>query len=546
MIDNHLNYSLNNSKSRVALERFQPVSFQSSNKNNKKSFFHNSKTKNTYNEEEKADNLGKRLVKIVALTTLCVFIGFKGAPKKLRSKLDQAHKNIIDVQFGEGGKKGIMFFLREGLRKTTACSKAIFNLAPLKDVLVAKAMQKNKYTKKIAENITNLFEKISFITLRHSYSKTNEKLEVLFADFDEINSKINSKIPKDQVAIINSRIARIRKVFSEGFNETSNRKRLAEIKNEFDGYDRKRSRKVDDNLMNRVWSETYHDLKKFMKETAYTSFISEKLALDTKIRNTQKINDIKLIISNSLTNMCEDCFDLLIHIDAFIEPGDKAARDIIKRIANKLKKYKVVIKTTNGDGHEVLQDGTIKANLVQLKSVFKRSKYKTSTVEGVSDEIDKLINRIDHHKRGELNEILCIYKKYLPIEEFMQVLKKTYKTADVLEKSVDLETDKMFDKVRDLKIGSAPKDVLALSIPLGMVGYGLSKADTTDEKVSVTIKYGIPIIGAIVITMYCTIGLVAAGPSLLIGLLSGLAINQVGDGVDNIIKRQRAKKTEQD
>lgn len=540
MIDNHLNYSLNSPQGQLAPDLIKYVGFKSTDKSNKKKVFHNLKTKNIYNDESKTDDLGKRLVKIAALTTLCVFIGFRGAPKKLRSKLDQAHKNIIDVQFGEGGKKSIMFFIREGLRKITACSKAIFNLAPLKDVLVAKAMQKNKYTKKIAESITNLFEKISFVTLRHSYSRTNEKLEVLFADFDEINSKI----PKDQVAIINSRIANIRKVFSEGFNETSNRKRLAEIKNEFDGYDPKRTHKVDDNLMNRVWSETYHDLKKFMKETAYTSFISEKLALDTKIRNTQKINDIKLIISNSLTNMCEDCFDLLIHIDAFIEPSDKAARDIIKKIANKLKKYKKVIKTTNGDGHEVFQDGTIKANLVQLKSVFKSSKYKASTVEGVTEEINKLINRIDHHKRGELNEILCIYKKYLPIEEFMKVLKKTYKTADALEKSVDLETDKMFDKVRDLKIGSAPKDVLALSIPLGAVGYGLSKADTTDEKVSVTIKYGIPIIGAIAITMYCTIGLVAAGPSLLIGLLSGLAINQVGDGVDNLIKRQRAKKSD--
>ncbi len=33
----------------------------------------------------------------------------------------------------------------------------------------------------------------------------------------------------------------------------------------------------------------------------------------------------------------------------------------------------------------------------------------------------------------------------------------------------------MFDKIRDLKIGTAPKDLILLMTPVGAVGYELSK-----------------------------------------------------------------------
>ena len=108
-------------------------------------------------------------------------------------------------------------------------------------------------------------------------------------------------------------------------------------------------------------------------------------------------------------------------------------------------------------------------------------------------------------------------------------------------RSTDLEADKLFDKIRDLKIGSAPKDTLVVLSSFGVVGYGLSKADNTEEKIAVSIKYGIPTVGAVAIMVYCTVGLISAGPSLLIGLLSGLALNQIGTGVDNFRKQIKNK-----
>lgn len=497
--------------------------------------FESQKLKNKNNKE-----IRKRVIKIAALVILCGFIGLRGAPKKLRSKLDQANKNIIDANIGEGKKGGIMFYAREGLKRIMNYSKATFNLAPLKDVVIAKVMNKNKSTANLANKITKWFEKVSVRSLRHSYSKTYEKLETAFASFADANLKI----PKEDAEIINAKIAKIRETYAKGFSETARKDRLTRINREFDGLDPTGQHIVDDSLMEKFWKESYLNFNKFMKEKAYKSFLSEELALKTKIKYAEETGKYKYIIANSLTNMSEDCFDLLKHIDAFIEPNDQGTRNTIKKIANQLNKYKKEISTTNGDGREILLDKEFREHFVQLDKQFKESKkYKKPIVEEVSKEIETIINRLDNHKRGEINEILTIYKQHFGTNsEFMKILKTAYKAADSLEKSVDLETDKMFDKVRDLKIGSAPKDVLALLIPLGGVGYAMAKAKTTDERTSVTIKYGIPIIGAVAITMYCTIGLVSAGPSLLIGLLSGLAMNQIGSGINDSIKRFKAKK----
>ena len=83
-----------------------------------------------------------------------------------------------------------------------------------------------------------------------------------------------------------------------------------------------------------------------------------------------------------------------------------------------------------------------------------------------------------------------------------------------LDKSIDIETVQYFDKARDLKLGSAPTDVLSIIFTAGAVGYYLNKAESKDDKYSVSLKYGIPAIGAIATSLYSTARLVAGGKRL--------------------------------
>lgn len=499
----------------------------------------NAERKKQYDKKSDTDKFGLRLAKVGLLTGLIVFIVLKGAPRKVRSKLDQANKNFIDkdIIVGEGERTGFKYKIKKSLNRFMNYSKAIFNLAPLKDVVVGKALKLSKFSDRIGQSITNTFERISVRTLNDSYGKTHMRFEKLFADFVEANKKL----PKNEVDIINKKIQNIRKIYADGFSEAARRERLNAVKNEFDGYDETGKHKIGDSLMDKVWKETYKNFKKFMKESAYTKFVSEEKATETKLRNATKVNNYKFLISNSLNSMCEDSFKLLIHLDTFIEHDDMAARSIIKKIATPLNQYKKVVKN-HGNGKSILLNGDIVQNLKKLDAVFKNSKkYDSKTIEEVSLAIKSLTARLEQNKRGEVNEIMKIYEKHLSPEDYKKMRQSAYATTNSLTHSTDLETDKLFDKIRDLKIGSAPKDMLIVLSSFGVVGYGLSRADNAEEKISAGIKYGIPTIGAVAIMVYCTVGLISAGPSLLIGLLSGLALNQIGTGVDNFRKQIKNK-----
>ncbi len=124
-------------------------------------------------------------------------------------------------------------------------------------------------------------------------------------------------------------------------------------------------------------------------------------------------------------------------------------------------------------------------------------------------------------------------------EDYEKLKKSVTKTLKSLNHSTDLESDKLFDKLRDLKLGAAPHDVLAFISSLGVMGWFLGRAENKDQRISVALKYGIPAVGAVAISTLCTVGLVASGPSLIIGTLSGLVINKIGSSIDNMRKKRK-------
>ena len=132
---------------------------------------------------------------------------------------------------------------------------------------------------------------------------------------------------------------------------------------------------------------------------------------------------------------------------------------------------------------------------------------------------------------------MTAYKSLLPRKEYLKLKSKVQSAIKSLDKSIDIETNQYFDKARDLRLGSAPTDVLSILITGGAVGYYLNKAENKDEKYSVALKYGIPAIGAVATSLYCTARLVSGGKAMLVGLLSGWIMNKIGEAVDNTRKK---------
>lgn len=141
-------------------------------------------------------------------------------------------------------------------------------------------------------------------------------------------------------------------------------------------------------------------------------------------------------------------------------------------------------------------------------------------------------------------QLLPLYKKILPETEYEKVDAAGKRTIKAFNHSVKVETEKLFDKIRDLKIGCAPLDAGMLSLALAIIGIKLAKADNNDERKSIGLLYGIPALGTIVTISYCTAALVSGGHAIMLGLIAGALIHKAGEVADNIRKERNENKAQ--
>lgn len=493
--------------------------------------------------DKNASKLGIRIAEIALLSSFIVLVALKGAPKKWHSKLDQVNKNLVDSS-SKLKNKFLSLNINQKLQNLTSSAKAIFNLAPLKDVLISRALDKSPALKKVGNYLTDLFEKISVKTSKRSYTKTMGHLDTLFANF----AQANKKLPKEEAKLIEEKIAKIRNLYSESFSETARNERLTSVKSHFDGYNDNGEFNPKESLKQRVWADTYEDLNKFFKNNTYLTFISEELAAKEKMRVYNEVFAKKIQISNSLQDICNATYKLFMHLDTFVEPSEIETRQLFKKVINTLKKYEKAAADKSMSGEQkrvILMNSKIPVYLQQIDEIFRTSKkYDIKTKQMASENIKQLVQIYQTNQRGEIQDIIGIYKRNLSRndnklteKDYESLKKQSAKAINSFNNSTTIETDKLFDKIRDLKIGSAPKDTLGVLASVGIVGLQLQHADNKDERVSVTIKYGIPTVGAVLIALYCTVGLISAGPSLLIGVASGLALNRVGEVADDLRKK---------
>ena len=143
-------------------------------------------------------------------------------------------------------------------------------------------------------------------------------------------------------------------------------------------------------------------------------------------------------------------------------------------------------------------------------------------------------------KKGEFQDLLTIYKNILPEKEYVKIRSEVNSVTGKLDKAISTETDEFFDKIRDLKLGAAPTDVLTILTSLGSVGLGLSMAKDRDDRISASLKYGIPVVGGIATTLIMTASLVSGFKGMAAGILSSFLLSEMGDAADKF--RKNAKK----
>ena len=496
-------------------------------------------------EEKQTKKLGKTIAFSALGAGAAILFLMRGLPKnayktiekwteKLENKLNKQRQN------GQVGKfEEFYTFTLNKLNKFLEKAKSINNFVSIKDISFEKLMSKTKVTKKIHSKITEVYEKIGRHTVQKSYDKAKTRINGLFQTFEDYDEKILSNV-KNKNDLVEG------KTVENWLDEVENYKTL--IRRTWNANCGQRARDArfktmkDDvaTLSDDVWEATVGNLKNLKQKKMYETFIAEEMLAGKKLRLINETRQARFIITRDIDDIYNSSLDIIRHITTFIKTKDTGSRQIIKDLRLKLESWKK-LSGPSEKANRLKLNAEINEMLNKLSQSINENKnihgYNTETVNQLVSNIQDINKIMGENGKGALQEMLTIYKKILPREDYLKLKQHVNKTVKDIDNAITKETDNFFDMNRDLKLGSAPTDILSILAAIGAVGAGLSKSENKDQQQSVLLRAGIPAIGAIATSLYFSASLVSGGRSMLYGAISGLAISKAGSMLDEYRKK---------
>lgn len=498
-------------------------------------------------EKEQAKET-KKLGKTIALSALGAGVGIlflmRGLPKNaykiIEKWTDKLEAKLYDQRLkGKVGK--LEEFYTFTLNKLTSFmekAKSINNFVSIKDISFEKLMSKTSVTKKIHSKITEIYEKIGRRTVNKTYDKTKSKIYSMFQRFEDFDDKILLNA-KNKNEIIDG------KTIQEWLDDIENYKTLIRRKWNADFGQRARDTRYGGmkdavkNLSDEVWEETVGNLNNLKRKQLYETFIAEEKLAGKKLRLINGARQSRFVITRDIDDIYNSSTDVLRSITTFVNPRDKESRTLIKDLRLKLVSWKKLSGPKEAQARLELNTeiNSMLNKLTQsIKQNSKTYNYNPETVNQLTSNISDINKIMGENGKGALQEILTIYKKLLPREDYLKLKESVTRTVKHIDSAITKETDNFFDMNRDLKLGSAPTDILSILAAIGAVGVGISKSENKDQKNSVLLRAGIPAIGAIATSLYFSASLVSGGRSMLYGAISGLIIGKAGAMLDKYRK----------
>jgi hypothetical protein len=462
----------------------------------------------------------------------------KNAGKTLNKLKEHLEYKLKLSSFNESKTAKIYDYSIKRINSFIKKSESINNITSAKDILFMKLMYKTKPTRKIHDAITNIFENLSRKTVINSYKKTTKRFDKMNEIIDKLDEYILKNSADEVVEYNGEKYTR-----RELVEKAKSHRDIAKIavtsfmsKNAM----QTRYNEISDitaNLYSKFWDVSFKDFwtknNKFKRKEMWQTFIAAEQIKADKIKLSGKV----ALVRSVLTNDAERTQMMLNHIkdiEEILLPTDTKGIELVNKL-----KWLI-------DNPEVYKNNKDKflADLKQLKQhdiILNSDPSITEAYAHIKEtQISILEELAMEEATGEIQDMMSIYYKIAPFEFVKSGAELSIKQAvSSFDKSINLETAEFFDKVRDLKLGSAPTDILTIMLSCGMITYGLSYAKDKEQRLSVMLKSGIPIAGAVATSLISATKLISGGKSLALGAISGIILNKMGVIADNLRKANK-------
>jgi hypothetical protein len=477
--------------------------------------------------------IGISIASATLLTAGTLLLLLKGGPKglsqnfrKLRNHLD-TKINMAKLN-GEGfvsKTNKIYVVTRKQLDRFLQKGDAVNNFTTIKDTIFERIMGCNKYTRKLHGSITKFFEKLGRQSVVNSYHNSRNSLSyaINLANDSIPNMSQNSSVLKR----INELNTEIQTLSDKNFGKRALRSRYYLF------------RKATEEM-----KTAFEKLKDFWTTDVFKEFMADSKIVKQRESIAKGVNANRKELSYSLAHMNRDSEGIIMKMVEVVDIKDTDKITALRNLRTEIKQF--------AKNSENLSDVGLKNKILADMDKFSQDVIKSLSEKTIDEksatqlltEMGNLKNLFGNYKRGKLEELLDIYRQTLSPKEFKQVEKAYRDWIKSLDKSIKIETEDFVNKLRDLTMGSAPTDILSLLGGLGVLGYNLGKADDNNQRVSISLKYGIPALSLIGVSLYCNAKLFAGTKGLMVGTLASAILNRIGSFADDSLKNYQAKKVE--
>lgn len=501
----------------------------------------------TPSEARKTKNIktiGLSIAGATVITTATLFFLLKGGPKGL-SKNFQRMKDFLarKIQSTKLETDEIKSFADKVYLFAYKCVdagmkrvEAINNFTSFKDVVFKKMMYLTKPLENVHNGITKMFERIGRQSVLDSYDKTGKNLKIALSKAEIVTSNARKHNPSEIVEINGKKLTRaqwfdkakeleteLQEQFLENFAGESLKGRYHRIKKTVE-----------------IVKTSFDKLGKFFSKDIYRNFMAEVLLVDPKRALQADVISKRRAMTFSRKDLWKDADDRIMRITGMLSFNDAEQIYRLRQIRVMLNDFTKVTKQPPKLRNDIL------AQIKLLENLLKENPSKFGTEQNYNKlmfEIIDLKGLVEGYKPGNLQELGKIYKYLLPKKEYKAISGAYQEYISSLDKSIRLETEEFPSKLRDLALGSAPTDILSILGGLGVLGYQLGKSENNEQRTSISLKYGIPALAGIGVSLYCNAKLFAGTKSLIIGTISSLALNKLGvladDGLKEYLKNKK-------
>ncbi len=459
---------------------------------------------------------------------------FKAMPKSVIKKFDNFKQFLEKKIEKESTNSKTAVFYRTVLKASQAFGEkcqGINNIISFKDVwFKRKITDKVPILKKACNAITRGFDSISKYTVKVYGNMSSKK----FRELDDILSNMERELLiKDKGALVTVNgetktaaewikiLGQKRQTVSTKMQENFSTSKVAQR--------RQQMSEIMTDLEDHVWAASFGDKSNFAKKETYFTFVADKYLAVDKAKLVQNVHNLRAEISYNVSDMVSACKDLLGSSKRVFNPQDTVSEKLYRSLNKQLSELSGYDRKSPQYAklqEEILENlNALKTNMTLSKDKYK---YDDNIIEAVGEHSRIMKEILASKEKGALDEMLEIYEKLLPEAEFRQLKKQVGASVKTLDTSINKECSEYFDKLRDLRLGSAPTDILNILVGFGSLGLGLASTDDKDTQAAIALKYGIPAIGGMLTSMVVTSMLVSGIKSHLVGFASSIILNRVG------------------